>query len=275
MIRLLLTTCGLLFFNFLSLCQETPYYQKPENRKNDWEVSTLPNLRAFVIKYYASANGSFRKDFLKNQSQSNFGGNDATNLAGYAEFNIGVNRNEKYLFETGFIINNQNLTTYTELSLPFQNDVKSYLIPIKIKKTVLTLDKVSKTGFLMVGLGINTRLKQKGNEFTDNFFEIKYRGTPSSDAVEAIKYRLERKIPLFQFESSIEIRGKVTERFELGLFLKSNFSTVSNLKNIVTFTKFNGVQETSNIQTALFSINFGILARINSPRFVKYSSRVD
>jgi hypothetical protein len=275
LIKLLLTACGLLFFNFLSLCQETPYYQKPENRKNDWEVSTLPNLKAFVIKYYASAHGSFRKDFLKNQSQSNFGGKDATNLAGYAEFNIGVNRNEKYLFETGFIISHQNLTTYTELSLPFQNDVKSYLIPIKIKRTVLTLDKVSKTGFLMVGLGINTRLKQFGNEFTDNFFEIKYRGTPPDNAIETVNYRLERKVPLFQLESTVEMRGKVTERFELGLFMKSNFTPVSNLKNNVTFTRFNGAVETSNLRTALVSINFGILARINSPRFVEYSSKID
>ncbi len=255
--------------------QETPYYQEPEKRKYAYEKITMPNLSSYTIKYYLSLNGGFAKSY-------HHSGGDLTNIVEvkspmdtYKELNFGINHNEKYYLETG--ISHQKLQLNSYYGFPFRifNEQSIFLLPFKVRKTVWVLDKVSRAAFLMVGTGVNFRVnKLQESEISEKLY-FKYGQPPEQNDPESIDYKTLKKFPLLNFETNMEIRGKVTERFELGLFAKVLFSGKKNLSNELNLNYFNGQTEKQSDRLKGVQLWFGLNCRINSPAYYRYQSKVE
>lgn len=270
-----------IFFNFLIIntyCQETPYYQEPVKRKDAHEKMVMPNLNSFTIKYYSSLSGGFSKDYIKSKNDISIGKKAQSQMLGFFEFNLGVNRNEKYFFETGFSQVNQQLNTYYNIPFaPFQlqNDQRLWMLPVRAKRTLWVMDRVSRSAFLVAGMGLNFRLNSLKEKHESKKYLIQYRQTPPIDALESMEYEMVSVPTKINFETMVEIRGKVTERVELGLFSKAVVSKSGNLSNQLIVNYFNGKSETSLDKTKGIQLIFGLVLRINSPAYYRYTPTLE
>jgi hypothetical protein len=127
----------------------------------------------------------------------------------------------------------------------------------------------------MVGTGVNFRVnKLQESEISEKLY-FKYGQPPEQNDPESIDYKTLKKFPLLNFETNMEIRGKVTERFELGLFAKVLFSGKKNLSNELNLNYFNGQTEKQSDRLKGVQLWFGLNCRINSPAYYRYQSKVE
>ena len=73
------------------------------------------------------------------------------------EVNLGQNLNDNIMLETGLCHQKSSLSTtfYNIFRQPviITNEKEQYFIPMRIKKRVLTIDRITKTAFVNLGIG--------------------------------------------------------------------------------------------------------------------------
>ncbi|MBK6977323.1 MAG: hypothetical protein IPH28_09680 [Cytophagaceae bacterium] len=257
------------------MAQETPYYQEPNKRKKDFEKIAMPNLESFTIKYYTAINGGFGKSYFSSSEPVNFKTGVLSPMESFLEVNFGINRNEKYYFETGISKHQIQLNSFYAFPFRIYNNQNIILLPVKTKRTIWVIDRVSRSAFLLVGAGLDIRLNnlEQNQPFQKIFFD--YRQPPELSDPESIEYQALKKYPRINFETNMEIRGKVTERFELGLFTKLLFSGKKNLSNQLNLNFYNGDVFTSFDRLTGTQLWFGLNLRLNSPTYFKYKAKAE
>lgn len=271
---------ALLWLNIVfSFAQETPYYQLPKNRKQNHELISMPNLNAFTVTYFLSASGGIRKPFQYQNSSSPTGTTSDSQSAGLWEIALGQNRNDNWIYEFGVTnFNNRLSTSFLELSrvpLVFTNEIKQYYAPLRIKKKILTLDRVSRNGFLNIGVGVLYLLNKKVDNIEEGKITFGQRPIPEPRDYTSLDFRITSSNQPIAVELMTEIRAKISERIEISVFGKAVFRNNKYLNNQFTFRYVDGSLKEFGVYEKPVSILFGLQAKFNSPKYYKYKSNVE
>jgi hypothetical protein len=272
----------LLFFLLsFQLCaaQDTPYYQLPQNRKQNHELISMPNLNAFTITYFLAASAGFKKPLLGENLVSPSAANSKAIISGFGEITLGQNRNDNWIFEFGVSQQNSYLqTSFLELrrnSLDFTNKPREFYAPFRIKKKVLCLDKVSRAAFLNVGLGVSYLIKKSKKNIEEGTYPFGQRPIPEPRDYTSLNYKVTSSNYPLALELLTEIRGKVTERLEISIFAKGFLRNNRHLYNQFTFNYVDGTSSSFGVYEKPISFLFGLQAKINSPKYYQYKSNVE
>ncbi len=263
----------------LSFSQETPYYQLPKNRKQNHEMIAMPNLDAFTITYFLAASAGIRKPFfgLNGISPSTIRAEAQT--SGFWEIALGQNRNDNWIYEFGIAKYNNNLkTSFLELSrapLVFTNEIEQYYTPLRVKKKILTFDKVSRNAFLNIGLGVSYLINKNIKKLEEGKISFGQRPTPEPRDYTSLNFKIESSNQPIAFELLTEIRGKVSERLEISAFGKAVFRNSKYLNNQFSFSYVDGSLKEFGTHEKSVSIQFGLQVKLNSPKYYQYKSRVE
>lgn len=278
---------NILLIFFFSLCsvltfgQESPYYQLPKNRKTDAEALSFPNLKPFVIKYYVSVAGGFKKN-LTNLKTNDITPNIDTNspLLLNWEMAFGQNRNNNYFWEIGLVQNYTKLTTsfknvfINRSPLSFTSDINSYYIPLRLKKRLFYFDKVARTTMLNIGTGVIFPIATQKIKTNSNDINFNPSRNPSPDEIIRLKYNINPYLSKVGFETQIDLRGKVTERLEVSLYTKYVFVPQNKFYHDILIGNYDGTQKDykHNLKNSIFQ--FGVQVQLNSPMFIKYTDDI-
>jgi len=259
--------------------QETPYYKLPTQRKMNHELITFPNLDSFSISYFLSVSGGFKKSFVGSTNISPTETTASSPINEFWEVSVGQNRNENWHYELGVIAIQSYLSTqFTEIgngSLNFVNEEKQYFIPFRIKKKILSLDRVSRNAFLNMGLGTYYLLNRPKIGSEIGTLEFSKKRNPNPEDFNTMDYEIHKsKFPVV-LEFLTEVRGKVTERFELNLFFKGIIKSSQNQKNDFHLNYVNGTTDSFSNFSKNISLLFGLQAKFYSPKYFKYKSQVE
>lgn len=269
------------FFFLLPLChaQDSPYYQLPQNRKQNHELISMPNLNAFTITYFLAASAGFKKPLLGENLGSPSATSSKAEISGFWEIMLGQNRNDNWIFEFGVSQQNSYLSTnFLQLSrtpLYFTNKAKEFYAPFRVKKRVLTIDKVSRTAFLNIGIGASYLIKNQDNNVEEGRYTFGQRPIPEPRDYTSLDFKIASSSYPFAFEFLTEIRGKVTERLEITVFAKGLLKNKSHLYNQFTFSYVDGTAVSFGAYEKPISFLFGLQAKLNSPKFYRYKSNVE
>ncbi|MCP9770131.1 hypothetical protein EGI22_19680 [Lacihabitans sp. LS3-19] len=268
-----------LIFPQIIIAQETPYYQLLTQRKLNHEIINLPNLNSFSISYFFAVSGGFKKSYPGSTaiSPTEIVANSPIN--GLWEITFGQNRNENWHYEIGVSEMYNNLTTrFTKIgngSLSFINEEKQYFIPLRVKKKIVTLDRVSRNAFINVGIGAYYLVNKPKIGSENGTLEFTKKRNPSPEDFNTLDYEIYKsKFPV-TFEFLTELRGKVTERFELSLYFKGIVKSSQNQKNNFQLNYINGNYDSFGNFSKSVSLVFGLQAKLNSPKYFRYKSKVE
>jgi hypothetical protein len=258
--------------------QETPYYTPPGKRLKNHEIINMPFLTSKSISYYFGLTGGFKKAFIANYNASPLDIISNTYITGLWEVNFGQNRNDNLMFESGISHLKSSLnTTFMNIfrqPVIVSNEREQYFIPFRIKKKIITLDKITKSAFVNIGIGTAYTFSKSSalEKQTINFLLPK---VPNPTDIK--KLTIEKntnKFPML-LEAFAELKGKVSERIELSIFVKSILKSPKDLSNNFAIEKVNGEGIYFGNFEKRLSISFGLQARLNSPKYLKYSSNVE
>ncbi|HLO46171.1 MAG TPA: hypothetical protein VK175_17650 [Leadbetterella sp.] len=265
--------------SYTAFSQETPYYQLPQNRNKNHEMVVMPNLEAFTITYFITSSAGLRKPFIQENLQSPSAATSSVQGSGFWEVTFGQNRNDNWILEFGVTRYKGSVrTSFTELSqypLVFTNQTNQVYVPFRVKKKVWTIDRVSRNAFLNVGVGASYLLiKQKS--FSENG-EVRFqqRPVPEANDYTSFEYALTSSRFPIAMELLTELRGKVSERLEISIFSKVFLRNAEHLKNAFTFNYVDGTNRNFDVSEKPLSLVFGLQAKLNSPKYYSYKSRVD
>lgn len=279
-IRMRICLINIFTFNtILSFSQETPYYQLPKNRKQNHEMIVMPNLDAFTVTYFLAASTGIRKPFFGQNGISPSAISSEAQASGLWEIALGQNRNDNWIYEFGVAkFNNRLRTSFLELSrapLVFTNEIEQYYAPFRVKKKILTLDKVSRNAFLNIGLGVSYLINENNNPLEEGKISFGQRPTPEPRDYTSLNFKIASSKQPIAFELLTEIRGKVSERLEISVFGKAVFRNSSYLNNQFSFSYVDGsLKEFATFEKPI-SIQFGLQAKFNSPKYYQYKSSVE
>ena len=266
--------CGISCF-----AQESPYYQLPQNRKHNYELLTMPHLNTFTITYFLAASVGIKKSYFTEYLTSPTPVESNSEMEGFWDITIGQNRNDNWIFELGIAKYNSNLNTnFTALGrslFPFRNEMKQYYLPFRLKKKIITLDKVSRSAFLNLGIGVSYLFKNQKKTAEKDRILFNQRPIPEPRDYTTLDFEMNSSNNPLAFEFITEIRGKVSERLEITAFGKAFFRPDRYLSNQFTFNYVDQTSVTFGIYEKPLSILFGIQALLNSPKYYGYKSRVD
>ena len=259
--------------------QESPYYQLPQNRKSGSELITMPNLNTFTITYFLAASVGIKKSFLGENAVSPSAIESSSQSEGFWDISIGQTRNDNWIYELGLAKYNSYLSTsFLALGrnpLPFRNETKQFYVPLRVKKKIWTIDKVSRSAFLNIGLGVSYLVKNQKKTAEQGRILFNQRPTPEPRDYTTLDFNMSSSSFPFAFEFITEIRGKVSERIEITAFGKAFMRPNKFLNNQFTFNYVDQSSVSFGVYEKPFSVLFGLQARLNSPKYYSYKSRVE
>jgi hypothetical protein len=265
-------------FWHVALSQDTPYYQLPQNRDKNHEKVVMPNLDSFGINYFIATSGGLRKPFMKEINTSPSAATSEVRGTGFWEISVGQIRNDNWIWELGVAEYRAYLnTSFNELSrfpLVFRNDFKQLYVPFRAKKKVWTIDRVGRNAFVNIGIGASYLLVKQKSFSESGSFKFQQRPVPEANDYTSLDYSLRSsKFPL-SFEFLTELRGKISERVEISIFAKAFLRNPAHLTNSFTFSYAGGQSSSFEVYEKPMSLIFGLQAKLNSPKYFAYKSKV-
>ena len=270
----------LLFLPFCSFGQEDPYYELPKNRNKRIDAMAMPNLDAKVIKWYISASGGLKPNdsYLENDLEQLLEKRKLINT--FWDINFGQNRNYDLYFETGVMQNpvftsvlfGQRLSRSGPIGL---KNGKNYLsIPLRVKKRVMVLDKITKMAFWNVGAAVVISPGMTGKTLRSSSTNLLRISNGVVVDTVVFNYNSQQMNVPVNFEVMTEISGKIVEKVEISLFVKAMIYPKSVLRSDFELvydpsTKMSAIQKTNNIM-----LQFGLNLKLNYPAVIRYESRL-
>ncbi len=265
--------------SFTVFSQDSPYYQLPQNRKKGHELITMPNLNTFTITYFIAASAAIKKPFLGENMSSPSKTESVAQSEVVWDVTFGQNRNDNWIFEIGLVKFNSYLSTsFLELSrnpLTFRNQTKQFYCPFRVKKRILTLDKVSRAAFLNIGLGASYVVLNKQKTSEQDRINFNQRPIPDPRDYTSLEFDIGSSKHPFAIEFLTEVRGKVSERLEITAFGKAFIRPNKYLNNQFIFNYVDQSSRNFGVYEKPVSLHFGIQAKLNSPKYYRYKSKVD
>jgi hypothetical protein len=277
---LYLSGVSILFF-FSAKAQETPYYQLPKNRGNGSEMMTMPNLSSNYTQIYFGASAGIKKDYASLNKTLAFELDIKKPFEIGWETTLGITKNHNYYLETGLIFSPTYLKTNfspinnTQYPLSFTSGKDLYKIPFRIKKRILTLDRVARNAFLNLGIGCQIDVNSSAAKSEEDEIKFPLSRNPKNTDLYQMTYRLYTQPKPVSFEALLELRGLVAEKFELSIFAKTALAPKSRHRHDFNLTFFDQSTTQFSQHISMASFNFGIQAQVNSSKILKYTPTVE
>lgn len=271
----------IVLFIFLTLSargQEEEYYKIPEKRTKNHEVINLPNLDSKFSTLYFGLAGAFRKPYSTASGDFSDFGEYKNSLNDWIEIILGLNLNNNVFIETGAVrlINELDVfaypTLYNQWGFSVANRYRQFYVPLNAKKKVFSLNRVTNNAYLNVGVGMGFLVGNKPSfeELTVGNLQENLR-SPYLENFYVTLYK--SKSPIY-IEFGTEIKGNVTERLELLVFVKGIIRKNKYLSNSFDIEYAGGGGNRYYVYENPVSLVFGLQARFNSKKFYRYSSRI-
>lgn len=275
----ILALISLLVFSFTEIQGQEEYYKSTDDRKENHEVVNLPNLSSKFTNFYIGGTFALRKPY--SSASSNFGefGRNSHSMGGLLGLDIGLNFNDNFQLETGAfrLINELQTfvypTFYTGWGFTVGERYRQTYIPVRIKKRLFSLNRITKNASFNITGGFGFLVHN----------ESSWNGTATWDMQEMIKSPnlssfyvtlSNSESPIFG-ELGLEIKGYVSQRFELSVFGKTMFRKSNYIANRFEMTTLpNKSVHSYFIEEKGVSLVFGLQARFNSKKFFKYNSTI-
>ncbi len=277
-------TCFMIFFlmslALVSRAQEEPYYELPTHRKTRHEIMNMPNLDAKVIKWYISASAGMRPvgSVLENDLDGIMVRRKLINT--FWDVNLGYNMNYNLFYEVGLMQNPVFVSSYfserisRSIPLVFKEGKNYYSIPLRIKKRVVMLDKLTRMAWVNAGLGIVVSPGMRSEKL--NGYDINLLRRVNGAIADTVVFRFnshQQSVPV-NFEIMAELGGKVVEQLEISVFAKAMIFPKPVVKS-----DFSLIYEPDDIRSAAQKSNpvmlqFGLNIKFNYPAVIRYDSRL-
>jgi hypothetical protein len=241
---LLIFTLGVLPY---AAAQETPYYEPPSQRKLTNHEIALPNLKTEKVFWYFSANAGIK--WTGHKITDNLGGRivGEKQVGTYWEGNVGINRNDKWQLEFGYINNPTNLiwqlfeTNSRNRPITFGERHNEHTLSGRYKKRMLILDKVTKNSRLNLTAGINFSPYRKTE--TLQVFDVKIPTSLSRNGFQDTLYiqtNFNQKASPISGEIGIELISRLANPIEIGVYTKYIFSQQGIINSDINIDSYLG-----------------------------------
>lgn len=263
----------------LSVCaQEEQYYKDFGHRKVSHEVENLPNLDSKFSSFYLGASGALRRTFVGQSAGFAEFANHPVQLRGWLEGIVGLNMNNTYFVETGIVRTRNDFTSHVYASQDYPGFAigmsnEQWYIPVTVKRRLFGLNRVTKNAYINLGVGAGVRVSSSPGTFGSYTANINEQiGNPG---LEKFNVTLVQSNSPIYGELSVELKGNVTERLEVVVFVKTQLRNKDFLRQEFQIN-YNGgrVNRRLEIWEKPASLAFGIQARFNSRKFYTYKSRI-
>lgn len=258
--------------------QTTPYFELPEERTSQ-SSQTFPNLDIQINKLYIRAEGSLKIQSSNYQTDLIQAFTIQKNLFMNWGGMIGYNYGSKWNVETGYL-KNPLFTSASIILEPFYfistYGTALHTIPFRFQRSIFTLDRVSKAARLYVGAGLLYSLgTEKMTNMQDRIVEqFRYSSSPQQIETIEITSITSMKKAQWQAEASLEVRGKLIEQLEIGVFYKAQLSQPNAILSDLTIKHNTTTIGQASMFNKIISHRFGISAHYNFALIKKYISKI-
>ena len=263
---------------FDSKAQDDDEYYKPPTKRVDVHNSTYPNLNRKSKSLYIGLEGGFKLSYaalggtlgntISSQNSNSF----------FWGVNLGYNSDNRWAVETGYLKNPVAYVQTIETSRgpsAYRIEAALHTIPLRFKYKVWTLDAITKTASLYVGVGtlIGTNANDKlifNRRFTG------FTGSPGKrDSIRLTTDSYLTKKGRVSFELQTELQGRITNGFYVSLFGRVVAAPQGVIRSDIAFFQ-NSVKLDSATQFLKgISYNFGLSLRFDLAKGYKYKSKVE
>ncbi|WP_304235007.1 hypothetical protein [Jiulongibacter sediminis] len=216
-----------LFLPGLLMAQEKDYYRLPKERKMVDGRITLPNLQTEDIFWYLNLSGGMK--LQSSRFTNNYEGQLISLDPGkmYWEAAIGMNRQDKWQFELGYMRNPIRLEWRTfdrsNRLIPFffSASINDHGLLATYKRRLFTIDRVTKRTRLNILAGI--KVNPLAADETIQEFNIRYPTLPGRQGFRdtlSIQTDFISTKPSIAGVVGLELMGRVADPIEVGLFGK-------------------------------------------------------
>lgn len=259
----------------MALAQTEPYYQLPQER-TEKGVKTFPNIKPILTKFYFRAEGG---TFFQGSDLSNsFNGLLTTENRLNVNWSLGLGYNyrDRWLIDIGYATFPLQLASTFKLrsfGVPISETLVLNSIPIRFQRSIWVVDRIARSTRLFVGgaIFLNTNGQAAEVSNSENAFLQPFSSTSPPDTIRLAEITTFASTPIMG-EASIELRGKLTESIEIGVYSKL-MTTFSRPYQTKVSYQVNSNSTNSAIQRITpLMFRLGITAHYNFGIITKYES---
>lgn len=254
--------------------QSEPYYKLPKDR-TDKGTMTFPNLKPLLTKFYLRGEGGF---LLQGSRFSNdFDGKLSTNTPVNTNWaaSFGFNYRDIWMTEIGYAKTPLQLSSVFQLNpfvIPIIEQYELNGVSLKYQRSVFVVDRIARTTRLFIGGGVIINTNGKATEVSNSSEAFLRRFNQiTADTIRLAENTQLATTPLLG-ELSVELRGKLAESVEIGVFTKIVTSFTQPFRTNISY-RINdtpAIQTTHSISPLAFRLgvsvhyNFGIITKYES-----------
>ncbi len=262
--------------------QEVPYYQDPKNREIINNEIALPNLKTEKIYWYVSGNSGVK--FSGKKLINNLGGEVlAKNILNtYWEGYFGINNNDKWQAELGYIRNPLSLQwqlidkrTQNPI-VPFKVSRMEQTLALRFKKRLVTLDKVTKNSRINAVIGVHYTLDRLNENITDfNFRQPTLLRQQGFEDTIYVTGGFRQKAAPLAAEIGFEIIGRLGNPIEVGFFAKYVIAARKIISSDIEIDSFFGEPRSTKLFLNGTDLMLGVSLRWNFLNGIRYLPDID
>ncbi len=273
---------GFLFFS-QSFCygQDSPYYQRPTERSLNNNDIALPNLKTEKVYWYFGGNGGLKLASQKINNDLEGSLTAAKINTTYGEAYFGVNHDDRWQAELGYINNPFKLQWQlyqNSLRAPIQfiANEPSHGLSLKFKKRLFTLDKITKNTRLNLTSGLIYAVDRKNTTLSNYAFRIPT-GLSQNGYTDTLTVtgNFTQKAAPFSGELGLELINRLANPIEIGVYAKYVLNGKDILKGKMAVES--NFTESKNSELTLNGSNFmfGLTMRWNFLHGIRYIPEIE
>lgn len=259
----------------LTFGQEEDYYKVAGKRSKNHELANLPHLQSKFSTFYLEIGAGFSVPFYVD-NMDGFG--ESINvLNSFERIGFGWNASNKLFYETGLMRLTNELATLVEPTFynpKFVEKISNtqYYLPLKFKKKIVSLNKITEDAAINLGLGTGILLYNHSEYPSTRTVDIQdYIGSPQ--IVNYFVTSSQFLSPMY-LEGEIEIRGEIGSRLNIGVYLSGLIRKRKSLNQNFEIFFQNGQTRSYQIFERSNSFNFGLRLGLNSKKYYSYTSDI-
>lgn len=258
-----------------AFAQPEPYYKLPQDRTGKG-VKTFPNLKPKLTKFYLRGEGGFllQGSTLSNDFNGQLTTSSPVNLSWGA--GIGFNYRDRWMTEIGYANTPVRLNSSFRISpfvIPIIEQYDFQSISLRFQRSVLVVDRISRSTRIFLGGGIHLNTNGKAAKVSNSSeaFLRQFSTNSPADTIRIAEITSLASTPITG-ELSVELRGKVVEALEIGVFAKALSSFKRPFQTNISYRVNNApLNETSHTISPL-AVRLGVTVHYNFGIITKYES---
>lgn len=257
--------------------QPEPYYKLPKDR-TEQGVRVFPNLTPRLTKFYLRGDGGFlvRGSSLTNDINGQLTTNSPVTMSWSA--GLGFNYRDRWMTDIGFAntpIQLNSSLKVTPFFIPIVEQYNFKSVSLRFQRSIFVVDKIAKSTRIFIGGGILLNTNGKASEVSNSAeaFLRQFSTSSPADTIRVAEITTLSSTPVTG-ELSIELRGKVVEALEIGVFVKALSSFSRPLKTTISYQVNSAPTEQVTHMISPVAMRLGVAVHYNFGIITKYESDI-